>query len=410
MILHKLREAPGSLAKEHILRFDADTYDKAMFQYAYDPDQMYYLKFNNIRWETVKPFADVDRILLDHLLAKTLTGSAARGTVEHHCKQYGDLVKLICNKDLDCGVSTTTLNKIFGKGFIPKFAVQLATEIPIANIPVPIVGQLKYNGVRVVALITNTSVTLKTRNGKTFRYPLLEEYLNCITVPVMLDGELTDCDNKSHTSVSGLVNSAIKGTPIPDYQGLVFNVFDCMPLDEFNSQSCMMDYEDRFHLVKSYVAYLHEYCEGMVQNIIKVAQTWEFHTTDQIQEKFDRVLAAGYEGLILKSWQHLYTFKRSKDWIKLKAVETADLMCVDWQEGEGKYEGMIGALICQGQINDKQIWVKVGSGLSDADRIQSTEEYIGKMIEVKYNTLIQDSTDGSWSLFLPRFVTVRGDL
>lgn len=93
----------------------------------------------------------------------------------------------------------------------------------------------------------------------------------------------------------------------------------------------------------------------------------------------------------------------------MKATDTADLLCVGYNEGIGKYEGMIGSLICEGMIDGKLIIVNVGSGLNDNDRQRDPHKYIGKTIEVAYNKVIQDSKTYQYSLFLPRFLQVRSD-
>lgn len=408
MILHDLRTTTGKLMKETILR-RADTFDKKMFNFAYDSDKMYFLKFNHIKWDTVKPFTDLDEVVLNKLWLRQVTGQAARDMVELHCRQYGDLVKLICNKDLDCGVSAKTLINVFGSDFVPTFDVQLAMEVPLEKVDVPLIGQLKYNGVRVVAMVYNSAVILKTRNGNQFRYGFLENFLQCVTEPMMFDGELTVRGCDGHTNVSGLVNSAIKGNPITSRE-LRFTIFDAMPLREFQDQSCQMPYDLRYGLASKWVDYLHEYAEEEVKGLIKLAETYVFQTREAIQSKFEELLAEGHEGLILKRWSHLYSFKRSKDWIKVKAIKTADLKCTGIQEGDGKYEGGVGALICEGMVEGRNVKVNVGSGLSDHQRQNAWDCFLDQIIEVKYNTLIQDSKTGQWSLFLPRFVTIRGDL
>ena len=142
---------------------------------------------------------------------------------------------------------------------------------------------------------------------------------------------------------------------------------------------------------------------------VKIADTYKVESVQDVNSLFEKVLADKQEGLILKSDKHRYSFKRSADWVKLKDILTADLQCVDIIEGTGKYEGMIGALVCEGFIDGVLVKVNVGSGLTDCQRSDHWSEYISHTIEVKYNSLIQDSVTKEWSLFLPRFVTVRFD-
>lgn len=408
MILKELNISRGSTHKEMVLRGRCSNLDKKMFQYAYDPGKMYYQKFSDegIDWDFMEePYADMFHVL-DRLITRDVTGNAARQLVERYAADHGDLIKLICNKDLDCGVNETTLNKVFGKGFIPTFDVQLATDVPIEKVRMPCVAQLKYNGTRVIALLDSSgSSRLFTRNGKEFKYPKLQHELerseHC---NYMIDGELCfgDSQGQDHTKVSGIVNSAIKGTPIPSSHDLNYHVFDAMFGTEFSSQSCRIVYGDRIRMVKDFV---HVSASCMVH----VARTYELNTHFELRALFEARLAEGYEGLILKHWDHRYEFKRSKVWIKLKAEETVDLKCIAVEPGTGKYQGKIGALYCVGRAHGKDVEVKVGSGLSDFDRSRPDDIYLSNTIEVKYNTVIQDKATGSWSLFLPVFIVVRMD-
>lgn len=405
MILHGLKETSLRNMKEMILESEATGIDKMMFKAAYDPEHMYYQKFKYINWTKIKEFSSLDGEVLNQLSARLITGNNARDAVETHCREHGDLIKLICNKDLDCGVTATTLNKVFGKKFINVMLIQLAKKKPLEKIKMPVTGQLKYNGIRVIALIKDGEVTFKTRKGHTFKFPALEEVLKRNNrFDVMFDGELCfgDSQYSNHTKVGGIVNSALKGTPIPSNLGLVYNMFDTMPFDNFGNQRYHLEYEIR---------YLHTEDAVLKFNspLVRMAETWIFNTKEEIQTKFEELTENGYEGLILKHWDSLYTFKKNDTWIKMKLEETADLTCTSIQEGESKYEGLIGALICEGSVDGKYIKVKVGTGLKDYHREMDEDEFFDKTIEVKYNELIQDSKDDSWSLFLPVFICVRID-
>lgn len=115
---------------------------------------------------------------------------------------------------------------------------------------------------------------------------------------------------------------------------------------------------------------------------------------------FSRVITDGYEGIYLKHLNHLQREgKRVRSAIKLKQHPTADVVCFDIQLGEGKYAGMIGSLICK----DKDgVVVKVGSGLTDEDRSFAHNQYLGKTIEIAYESF-------SDTYIHPVFKCVRDD-
>jgi len=94
----------------------------------------------------------------------------------------------------------------------------------------------------------------------------------------------------------------------------------------------------------------------------------------------------GWEGGMLIEPDSLYQAgKRVNYSIKLKYRKTADLLCVGTEEGEGKYEGMIGSLVLQ---DKKGRIVKVGSGLSDNSRGEEPSYFIGKVIEIEYEQIL----------------------
>lgn len=403
-ILPALRAARGPIAKQQILK-GANANDKRIFKAAYNQDVSYGISFNHISWPTVRD-SNLDDMfdILDSLASRTLSGNLAFETVVKFADLNGDLIKLICNKDLDCGISYGNLDKAFGKQFINKFAVQLAKEVPLEDLVYPLEAQIKYDGVRVVALVKDGTVTFKTRNGKTFKCDGLEQQLLGLGQGnFIFDGELVEASGQSidRTSVSGRVNSALHGGVL-SIANLKYMVFDYMTYEEFMGQSAVHPYGTR------YIQMLHRLMQGSTPNI-EHSNSVTVLNAQEANELYSSLLSDGYEGLILKSSAHKYTFKRSKDWVKVKAIKTADITCYDVLEGEGKYEGMIGSLMCEGHVDGRDIKVKVGSGLSDCQRGFPESHFIGKCIEVKYNQVIQDAKTGEWSLFIPRFVMVRHD-
>ena len=108
----------------------------------------------------------------------------------------------------------------------------------------------------------------------------------------------------------------------------------------------------------------------------------------------------GWEGAMLVEPDTVYQIgKRVNYSIKLKYRKTADLKCIGVEYGEGKYAGMIGALILRDSENRD---VSVGSGLSDKDREASISRFVGKIIEIEYEQIMDTYTQ-------PVFVRVRHD-
>jgi DNA ligase 1 len=118
----------------------------------------------------------------------------------------------------------------------------------------------------------------------------------------------------------------------------------------------------------------------------------------------------GFEGIMIKAVDAPYECKRSSFWMKWKPVMTVDLNIIGFEEGTGRNSGRLGAIICEGVDNDRNIRVNVGSGLSDADRDEywhSRNDLLGRVVEVAADAVTQNQ-DGTYSLRFPRFVRFRG--
>ena len=80
--------------------------------------------------------------------------------------------------------------------------------------------------------------------------------------------------------------------------------------------------------------------------------------------------------------------------LKVKTFHDDEALITDYEAGKGKYNGMVGSLVCVRRDGGK---FKVGSGLNDSQRIYSAAPKIGSVITFKYFEL---SSDG-----IPRFPT-----
>jgi len=132
-----------------------------------------------------------------------------------------------------------------------------------------------------------------------------------------------------------------------------------------------------------------------------IAKSKIVNTREELEEFLKLVVSLGYEGLMLKnpSWYWEDTKSRTIDCAKYKKRPTADLICVDTTWGEGKYEGMIGSLVLE---DSKGRRVSVGSGLSDADRDIDPYHFIGQVIEIEYEQIID-------TYIQPTFIQLRLD-
>jgi ATP-dependent DNA ligase len=113
-----------------------------------------------------------------------------------------------------------------------------------------------------------------------------------------------------------------------------------------------------------------------------------------------KVAKDGWEGIMLMEPEEYYHVgKRVNHAIKIKNRPTADLECIDVEPGEGKYEGMIGSLVLKDKCGRV---VKVGSGLDDNQRGWHEDNFIGKIVEIEYEQIMDTYVQ-------PTFIRIRED-
>jgi len=170
-----------------------------------------------------------------------------------------------------------------------------------------------------------------------------------------------------------------------------YMVHDYMSMAEYRAGRSDDDYDER---IDSLVLNTGIPLENMVENKLLYCQ-------GHVDEYLVDVVKEGYEGIMLKSpsWIWQDTKSRKVDNVKYKKRPTADLYCVRVTEGEGKYEGMIGALVLQ---DSKGREVAVGSGLNDDDRAVDPSYFIGEVVEIDYEQIMD-------TYIQPTFITIRLD-
>jgi len=130
---------------------------------------------------------------------------------------------------------------------------------------------------------------------------------------------------------------------------------------------------------------------GAVENSYLPASCIELGKAINSKEELDaylrEVVNDGYEGLMLYGYDYVWedTKSRKPHFAKYKKRRTADLLCIGWKEGTGKYEGLIGSLLLQDSEGRE---VYVGSGMSDMDRQIVPEYFVGLVIEIEYEQIV----------------------
>jgi DNA ligase-1 len=355
--------------------------------------------------------------LCNLLATRQLTGDAARDAIELALsastrKQWNDWYRRILIKDLRCGVSEKTINKI-KKDAVPLFECMLAHDG--AKHESKVTGKKllepKLDGVRALLIIDADakSATIYSRNGKileNFGHITrgIEDNIELFERSIVIDGEVVS------SSFQALMKQVHRKSDA-DADDARLMAFDVLPLSEFLAGKSTMGQRRRSNLLRSMKATLDK-----VGSIDIIPQKEVDLDTAVGQLEFKQynkeAIDAGFEGIMIKEVDAPYVCKRHVAWLKQKPFIEVSLAVVAVEEGTGKNAGRLGAIICEGEDDGKKIRVNVGSGLTDEQRDEfwaDQDALMGQIVEVRADaaTLNQDSED-VYSLRFPRFLRFRG--
>ncbi|MDG6777392.1 DNA ligase [Thiomicrorhabdus sp. zzn3] len=218
---------------------------------------------------------------------------------------------------------------------------------------------------------------LISRQGKRFAVPA---WFTQNFPPFALDGELWLGRGKFSETVA-IVNRL---EPHDGWRELGYYIFE-VPNQSggfLARLSVLEDYLGRFP-----APYLHIIEQVPVRN------------NDHVKQSLQNVIHSGGEGLVVRNPKVLYAVGRSDQALKVKLKQDAECTVRGYTLGNGKYTGQVGALLCRltdgefNQLSADQRIIKIGSGLSDAER--KLPPQIGALITFQYSGLTKTG--------LPRF-------
>ncbi len=367
-----------------------------------------------LSWDNFKQLAEA-------LYRRELTGHAARDAIQLAMDvatkdQWNDFYRRILIKDLRCGVSEKTVNSVAKKQkktqyAVPVFECQLSHDS--ANHEAKLSGkkivERKLDGVRCLTVIDHEqrTVTQYTRNGKVlenFKHitEYLEKFIDEFGRSFVLDGEIMS------SSFQDLMKQVHRKDNV-EAGDAVLNLFDIVPLVEFKQGKSVMGQRRRSQFLKNFENIFND------SGFITIVPQREFDLdvfTDEIEfrDYMKEMVAAGYEGIMIKDPDAKYECKRTTNWLKMKPFIEVSLTITEVEEGTGRNSGRLGAVVCRGIDDGKEILVNVGSGFTDSDRTDywiARDTLPGQIVEVRADAVTQNQ-DGSYSLRFPRFIRFRG--
>lgn len=414
--------------KETVLRNNADNAVlKEVVRLALNPFVNFYIKkIPPYTPNTSKSIDDLNVALgrLKLLSDRILTGNAGidhlRIILESVSPKDAKVIELVIAKDLKCGASDATANKIW-PGLIPEYPCMLASAYDqklVDRVTWPAIAQVKMDGMRFNAIVKNNKVEFRSRNGKEIVIPdpnIEAPFRHMATfygLDMVFDGELMVVDAAGkmldRKTGNGILNKAVKGTmSVKEAVQVRATLWDAITLDAFQAGIEREQYKDRLAKLCNCISDL-KGRNTPVAHYVDLVYSRQVQNEHEARTMFEKFLAEGQEGIILKTREGVWENKRSKSLIKFKGELECDLRVVDWEEGTGKNVNRLGALVLESDCGG--IRVNVGTGFSDSDRNSITpESSIGRIVAIKYNARIKDKNSDVESLFLPVFIEFRSD-
>ena len=206
-------------------------------------------------------------------------------------------------------------------------------------------------------------------------------------------------DDQNFQIGTGIINSENE-----DKSCIYFNIYEVLPIEEFEKGESKLTYKDRRNNVLNPLSVAIN--RAGLENIKVVPIIYEGTDKSKIQELLKEFDSKGFEGLMLNKdtkWKN----KRNNGILKVKSFKHADILCTDVVEGDGKYKGTLGLIKC----DYKGYELGVGSGFTDEQRDyywNNKEEIIDKIVQIKYKGETKNK-QGGLSVQFPIFEIVRND-
>ena len=419
-ILEELESVSGRLAKEAILEDNSkNKLLKRALILACDANVPFYVnKFKMPKAskgvtgdKTVESFLD---IIVDKLASREVKGKAAKELVDSLFSQMNEVEQKWCQrillKNLRCGVSDSTINKTW-PGSIVGFAVQLAETLKsscvdgkitiLDEVSYPVHVDPKLDGLRCIAVKRNGQVTMFTRSGTVLEtLPRIAAALESLEYDdFVLDGEALGEDWNESASV--VMSSKSK----KDDSGMKYHVFDGMSLEEWDAQEGEMTYVERLEYVKSILDTL-KTGSPVVPVVGKIVKSEK-----ELMKFYSETMDKGYEGIMIKDPNALYSWKRTEAVQKLKPIQTFEGVVVGHNEGQrgSKREGMWGGF---NVVLPNGVVTKLGGGFTDKLKAEidlDPDVWIGRIVEMEGqpDPMTSDGLSADGKVRFPVFSRVR---
>ncbi|MFF7258211.1 non-homologous end-joining DNA ligase [Streptomyces microflavus] len=250
---------------------------------------------------------------------------------------------------------------------LPRIDPMLATpgRLPSGSTDSLYAYEVKQDGQRCIAYVSSDgSVLLRSRSGTdiTAAYPDLSDLGRGLgSRPAVLDGEIIAPDHEGRAdfqrlqSRMGLAGSPARAARMARRTPAHLVLFDVLFLD-----------------TKSLTRTVYSERRAILEDLNLAGPNWSTPAAivGHGQQALEMTRSVGLEGLVAKRLASPYQPGiRSRSWIKIRNVKTADIIVGGWLPGHGKLASMPGALLMGQPRPDGLHFVgSVGTGWTDSDR------------------------------------------
>lgn len=410
-ILKQIESTSSRTEKEKILSDNRDNeLLKKTLEYALNPYKIFRIGKKSLEGDYGHSEHPSDIFtLLDTLLANGTSTDADKSMVVSFLKaqseEDAEWYRRIILKDIKIGANVKTINKIW-KGLIESFNVMLAEKYADHEDYVEgkeFIVTTKLDGNRVVAIKEGDSITMFTRQGQVYDGLVdIEEELKQLPNGVY-DGELIAENPKGLNSADlyRATTSIVRKDGIK--KGVIFHIFDMVDIPSFKNGVCEIPCWIRKGTINKIFL-----DNPQLKWLAEVPILYRGRDTDMIVGLLDVATSRGEEGIMLNISNEFYYTKRAKAILKCKKFNDCDVRVLSIEKGEGKYEHTLGKI----NVEYKGNIVGVGSGFSDEMRdkiFNNPNNYIGRIVKIKYFEETKNSKNNKISLRFPVFVEWRED-
>jgi DNA ligase-1 len=420
---------------------------KEVLKFIYDPYFTTGLGQKKLdRAETYVPYDSVSVVEIMKYLHKNCTGTDYDAAIANQLIYQSDdpawqwAATGLVTKDLQIGVSVTTLNKVYGDGFIAKIGIMRGTLCP-ENARGTYIATEKIDGNRRLIMNKPTGVEIYTRSGKR-DYGLVEIEAQAARLP---KGFVYDTECVAVGDFADNIELRQASASILNSRGLRTGVkalcFDMLTQEEYDAGVSKMAAVFRKYLIATLFGDLPGMCtldtlmnetqreaikvfirskltfnEPETPNITGLPILGIAHNKDEGIALAQPIWETGGEGVMLVDYKSPYEVNPNprKTLLKIKATQEFTLLCTGVEEGSNKYTGMLGAIWVEyTRPGDPMKYAfKVGSGFPDYLRMeywQHPEKIMWHKVEIESFGESRNA-QGVYALNCPIFKRIVGEV